>query len=331
MTLPDFLVIGAPKAGTTALHAALAAHPQIHMSPVKEPRFFLCDDGTPPPRRGGPGDAQTYQEYVWRHADYERLFDGARPGQICGESSPFYLWSRDAHQRIRSLLPAVKLVALLRDPVERAHSNWTHLWSAGLEPIDDFAAACAAEPRRVLAGWAPFWRYVQLGRYGEQVTDLLRVFAPADVLLLRYRDLRDAPSATLDRICAFLGVATGVITTVPHENVTTHVPASGPTHLWRTGLRTTLRAGATVGHLFPLPVRQRVRKPFLTALQGTPRPRQPLTAAQRDAVVRYFVDDVRLLERVTGAHFGDWLDVGVAGRGGLLHPPAPAGQRVALG
>ena len=78
MALPDFLVIGAPKAGSTALHAALAQHPALHMSPVKEPKFFLSDG--PPPARGGPGDAQTYREHVWRRPDYEALFDGAPAG-----------------------------------------------------------------------------------------------------------------------------------------------------------------------------------------------------------------------------------------------------------
>ncbi len=77
MGLPDFLIAGVPKAGTTALHAALAAHPGLYLSPVKEPKFFLSDG--PPPAHGGPGDVQTYQEHVWRRADYEALFAGARP------------------------------------------------------------------------------------------------------------------------------------------------------------------------------------------------------------------------------------------------------------
>src|SRR5664280_3081429 len=78
MSLPDFLLIGAPKAGTTALHAALAHHPDLYLSPVKEPKFFLCDG--PPPRGVGPGDAHSYREWVWRRDDYERLFDAAPPG-----------------------------------------------------------------------------------------------------------------------------------------------------------------------------------------------------------------------------------------------------------
>ncbi len=78
MALPDFFVAGAPKAGTTAVHAALARHPSLYMSPVKEPKFFLTDG--PPPSRGGPGDVRTYREHVWRRDDYEALFETAPAG-----------------------------------------------------------------------------------------------------------------------------------------------------------------------------------------------------------------------------------------------------------
>src|ERR1017187_1130787 len=78
VAMPDFLVIGAPKAGTTALNAALARHPGLYMSAIKEPKFFLSDG--PPPTKGGPGDALTYREHVWRRPDYEALFDPAPAG-----------------------------------------------------------------------------------------------------------------------------------------------------------------------------------------------------------------------------------------------------------
>ena len=132
VAMPDFLVIGAPKAGTTALHAALARHPGLYMSPVKEPKFFLSDG--PPPTKGGPGDALTYREHIWRRPDYEALFDPAPAGTLRGESTPLYLYDRAAVRRIRAALPDARLIVIVRDPVERAHSNWTHLWSAGLEP-----------------------------------------------------------------------------------------------------------------------------------------------------------------------------------------------------
>ena len=142
-----------PRPGTTALHAALARHPQLFMSPVKEPKFFLCDG--PPPTTAGPGDAHSYREWIWRPEEYERLFDGAPPGTLRGESTPFYLSDPAAHQRIHRAVPDARLIVILRDPVDRAYSNWAHLWADGLEPIDDFLAACAEEPRRTEAGWAP--------------------------------------------------------------------------------------------------------------------------------------------------------------------------------
>src|SRR5215212_9436836 len=103
MPLPDFLLLGAPKAGTTALHVALAGHPQLFLSPTKEPKFFLTDG--PPPTSGGPGDAQTYREYLWRRSDYEALFAEAPAGTLCGESTTLYLRDPRAHRRIRELTP----------------------------------------------------------------------------------------------------------------------------------------------------------------------------------------------------------------------------------
>jgi len=220
VSLPDFLVIGAPKAGTTALHAVLARHPGLYMSAVKEPKFFLSDG--PPPTKGGPGDALTYREHIWRRPEYEALFDAAPPGTLRGESTPLYLYDRAAMRRIRETLPGARLIVVVRDPVERAHSNWTHLWSAGLEPVGDFVRACAEEERRIAAGWASFWHYTGLGRYGEQLGHLFTLFPRDQVLVLRYRRLVDEPAQTLDRICGFLGVEQHVLTEIPRQNVTSH-------------------------------------------------------------------------------------------------------------
>src|SRR4051794_16530129 len=90
MGLPDFLIAGVPKAGTTALHAALARHPDLFLPSVKEPKFFLTDGR--PPAHGGPGDVQTYREHVWRLDDYERLFGPAPAHARKGEATPFYLY-----------------------------------------------------------------------------------------------------------------------------------------------------------------------------------------------------------------------------------------------
>ena len=124
MPLPDFLVIGAPKAGTTALHAALARHPALYMSPVKEPKFFLTD-GPPPTKGGGPGDVTTWREHVWRRADYEALFDPASAGQLRGESTPFYLYNRDAQRRIRDQVPHARTTSSIGS--SPADHRWVQL------------------------------------------------------------------------------------------------------------------------------------------------------------------------------------------------------------
>lgn len=307
MPLPDFLVIGAPKAGTTALHAALRHHPQLYLPPVKEPKHFLTDG--PPPSRGGPGDAATYREHVWRRADYEALFDAAPPGTLRGECTPFYLYDLAAQRRIHAAIPHARLIAILRDPVERAHSNWTHLWSAGLEPLGDVVRACAEEERRIAAGWSHFWHYTRLGRYGEQLAHLFTLFPREQVLILRYRDLVDRPADTLDRICAFLGVRTGVLTEVPRENVTAH-PKASPRHALLSALRRRL----------PSALAERVE----LRLQRNGGARRPLTWEQRRTLIEYFADDILLLQRVTGEYFGDWL--GPKERSGGLVGSRPPGR-----
>jgi hypothetical protein len=319
MALPDFFVIGAPKAGTTALHAALAAHPGLFMSRVKEPTFFISD-GPPPSRGGGPGDVQTYREHIWRRAEYEALFAGAPRGALRGESTPFYLYRTDAQKRIRALIPDAKLIVILRDPVERAHSNWTHLWSAGLDPIGNFVEACAEEDARVAAGWADFWHYTRLGKYGEQLENLFLHFPQEQVFILRYRALIDAPAQTLDDICDFLGVHAGVVGHVPKQNVTAQ-PQQTLAHMTVSKL---LRGAVAASRHLPGSTGAALTQPLERFLQQNAGTRQPLSWEQRQAVLPYFEDDIRLLERITETYFGDWLQP--RERSGGLVGARPAGQ-----
>jgi hypothetical protein len=318
MALPDFLVAGVPKAGTTALHAALSRHPGLYMSPIKEPKFFLTDG--PPPSKGGPGDVLTYREHVWPIDRYEALFDAAPPGVPRGESTPLYLYDRAALRRIRDLIPAAKLLVILRDPVERAHSNWTHLWSAGLEPEADFVRACAEEERRIAAGWASFWHYTGLGKYGAQLDYAFSLFPREQVLVLRYRRLVDEPAQTLDQICAFLGVETGVLAEIPRQNVTSH-PESTRAHR---AVSLAQRAATAVGSRVPGLTAATLNGPLERFLQRHSRERQPLSWEQRQELLPYFEPDIELLGRVLGEDFRDW--VRPRERSGGMVGARPAGQ-----
>ena len=321
MALPEFFVAGAPKAGTTALHAALAQHPGLYLSAVKEPKFFLTDG--PPPTQGGPGDAKTYREHVWRRADYEALFAPAPPGTLRGESTPFYLYRHDAQRRIRDLIPDARLIVVLRDPIERAHSNWTHLWSAGLDPVDDFVRACDAEDQRIAAGWADFWHYKRLGLYGQQLQHLYSVFPQEQVHVFRYRNLIDDPAGTLNRLFAFLGAEQEVVTEVPRENVTAH-PEKTRRHQH---LSRILRTGAAATARLPGHRGKALIDRLESRLQEGAAPRQPLTWDERQALIPFFEDDVRLLSKLTGEDFSPWTQPR-EDSGGLVGA-RPAGQRQA--
>jgi len=302
MSLPDFFIIGVPKAGTTALHRALGSHPDVFMSRVKEPKFFLCEEGRPIAQTG-PGDAHSAQEWISKRSDYEALFEGAE-GKLKGESTPFYLYDFAAHDRIAKLVPDAKLIVVLRDPVDRAHSNWLHLWSDGLETERDFLTACALEVKRITDGWGPFWHYLRLGRYGQQLEHLMTRFPVEQIEVIRYRDLADTPALALDRICRFLGVRENVVTSIPMENSRGYVEDSVRART----LGKVIRVGANVGALFPPEVWRYVSEPLVRGLQRGAGPRPRIAAEDRRLLLEGFEDDIRLLERLTGSDFSDWLE-----------------------
>jgi hypothetical protein len=308
--LPQFVIAGAPKAGTTALHAALATHPGLYLSPVKEPKYYLTD-GRPPPRGGqrGPGDAHSAGEWIWRREEYLRLFDGAPAGTVRGESTPFYLYDRGAHARLVADVPGIKVIVVVRDPVDRAVSNFVHLRADGLEPEPDFVTAVRLEEERIAAGWAPFWHYRGLGRYGAQLRDLFRHVPRENVFLLRYRQLVESPRETLDRVSEFLGVATGIAHTVAPENVKPYVGDGAGYRV----LSHAVRAGAALGAYARPQLWRQASRPLLAALHAGAAPRPALPVDVRREVLQPLLPDIELLEELSGESFADWK--GDTGRG----------------
>ena len=215
---PDALVIGAPKAGTSALHAALARHPQVYAAAVKEPKYYMCTDAPPAGVRRS-GRTRTASRSGSGVPTTTRTCSRRRPRDPSGWRAPrFYLYLRSARRRIAEELPDAKFVVIVRDPIDRAYSNWMHLYVDGLEPEADFVAACRQEDERIRAGWAPFWHYRRMGRYGEQLADLFTHVDRERVLVLRYFQLVSAPVETLDTVARFLGIDEGLVGTVPPDN-----------------------------------------------------------------------------------------------------------------
>ncbi len=220
-----------------------------------------------------------------------------------GESTPFYLYNRDARRRIAADNPDARLIAVLRDPVDRAYSNWMHLWMDGLEPRADIVEAVSHEQKRIDAGWAPFWHYRGLGMYGRQIKDLYDHFPKEQVLLLRYKTLVDEPDQALGRVFDFLGVEGQEIESIPTDNSRPFV---------RDGVRArtvgpVIRAGATVGQFLPPQVWRTISKPLINQLHKGGDPSRPkLTPEQREVLLAPHLEDIALLEELTGESFEQW-------------------------
>src|SRR5215210_5286768 len=141
LTLPNFIIVGAAKAGTTALYWYLSEHPAVYMSPVKETFYFAY--GVDEAGRLLYGDPEVHRFPVKTLREYEALFAAAGDASAIGEASPIYLECPQSAGRIRELIPAARIVASLRQPVDRAYSDYImYLRRRGrrLDPVRDFRA-----------------------------------------------------------------------------------------------------------------------------------------------------------------------------------------------
>lgn len=208
--LPDFLVLGAQKAGTTALYAYLRWHPRITGPAWKEVSFF---------------DRHYARGTAWYRGNFPLHRRG--PAPLVGEASPSYLFHPLAPRRVGALVPEARLIALLRDPVDRALSHYHHEVALGREPLS-FEEALAAEgertrgeverlladPRRFSRAW---WdhTYLARGRYAEQLERWLAVFPRHQLLLLTTEELAARPGETYARALEFLEAAPHTLDAYP--------------------------------------------------------------------------------------------------------------------
>ncbi|NJN75560.1 MAG: sulfotransferase [Synechococcaceae cyanobacterium RL_1_2] len=203
--LPNFLLIGAQKAGTTSLYSYLKQHPQVYMSPIKEPGFF--DFEGQPPTFQGPGDRELYEHVVTDIDRYHGLFDGVE-GQhrAVGEATTWYLSSPRAPQAIKHHLPGVKLIAILRNPVDRAYSAFMHTIRDSREQLRDFDQALALETQRTQDNWEYLWRYTAMGMYSEQIQRYYEQFDRAQLKIYLYDDLKNDANGLMKDMFQYLGI-----------------------------------------------------------------------------------------------------------------------------
>jgi sulfotransferase family protein len=190
----DFIICGTQKGGTSALDVYLRGHPNICMAEKKEVHFFdnedVFRDGTPD------------------YSQYHSVFKPNLTTQILGEATPIYMYWRDAPRRMWQYNPNLKLIVLLRDPIDRAYSHWNMKRVLDAEALS-FWEAIEREPdrcREALPYQHRVYSYVDRGFYLEQLRRLWSFFPKERVLVLKSDELKCQPVQTLQRVCEFLNV-----------------------------------------------------------------------------------------------------------------------------
>ncbi|MBE9062318.1 sulfotransferase [cf. Phormidesmis sp. LEGE 11477] len=215
MQMPNFLIIGAAKAGTTSLYSYLAQHPQIYMSEQKEPRFFALEGEQP--SYGGITQGIN-RGSISTLADYQKLFEGVSDEVAVGEASTIYLYSEKASDRIQHHIPDAKLIAVLRNPADRAFSSYVHLVRDGFETLS-FAEGLRAEPNRREENWQPLWFYQHRGFYYGQLKRYFDRFDSQQIKVYLYEDLVRSAQTVAQDIYQFLGVDDGFVPDLTRSNV----------------------------------------------------------------------------------------------------------------
>ena len=276
--LPTFLVIGAAKAGTTSLFYYLRQHADIYLAPTKETNFYWAEGA-----REGRRIPTTLEEYA-------RCFAGARGQAAVGEISPQYLNSPTAAARIRADLPDVKLIAVLRNPVDRA-------WSDYLGRV-----RIARETRAVEDAIQPGERIFEHGCYAPRLARYAACFPAADLHVALHDDFVADPPGTLRALFRFLGVDPDAPIDMRRRHNEAAVPGAPRLNrlLW-----TIVPAAQRL-----VPRRMRGTGVVETPLKRTYRPAGPCPPALARRLREAYRDDIGEAARIIGRDLSRWLDDG---------------------
>jgi hypothetical protein len=311
---PNFFIAGAPKAGTTSLYHYLEQHPNIYMSPIKEPCYFSFEmraENFEASRRARALELQR-RAHQYRNgllqknreggifcewSDYLRLFAGATRERAIGEASVCYLWSKTAAEAIFSRIPHARIILILRSPAERAFSQYMHHLSDGhiSTGFRDYVRSCLRHSGEGFGVHEPF---LELGFYAEQVQRYLDVFPRQQVRIWIYEETKQRPQEFMREVLEFLEVEVAFQPdTSRRYNEPQIARMTGPNRLLRRiGLWQMLK------RFTPAKVKSRVRPAVY-------RPTGSLTLAPEDRalMLEFYRNDIHRLEEILDRDLSGWL------------------------
>lgn len=204
---PNLFVVGAAKSGTTSLYKYLRAHPEIYMSPIKEPHFFSADTVASNKNTAHKDSEYLHQQKVDDLGEYELLFKEGISHRYRGECSPSYLWSKRAPSRIYSYQPNAKIIIILRDPIDRAYSHYMADLSAGYQSSTSFYDAIMHDENMQPRIWGETHLYKDLGLYYEAVAEYINIFGRENVHIMLFKDFKEQTDLALQGVFKFLNLS----------------------------------------------------------------------------------------------------------------------------
>ena len=263
---PNLVIVGAQRAGSTALAEALAEHPDVAISQPKEPSYFAARYGARD--YSGPGDQWFARQNIVTLDTYLSLFTNDR--QVVGEASAMYLALPGTAHDIAAIAPSAKVIALLRDPFRRAVSAHAYLLKQARESESNFTAGLRLEGERRASGWGPMWWYFGASDYAPALIEYRKAFGER-LLVLTTERMKEDPHATLQVVLDFLGVDYSIR---PAEFLASQVVNTGGAprnKLLSKALYPSDTLRATIRKFSPEPVRNLIRNARNAATAPAPR------------------------------------------------------------
>jgi hypothetical protein len=309
LRLPNFFIAGAPKAGTTSLYFYLRQHPQVYLSPVKEPGFFGAADMLSGPYRDqvlryldrhraairsyldGPQTQQVrYAVLEWE--DYLKLFRDVQAETAVGEASVDYFWQPSAPAAIRAKIPDARLIFMLRNPTEILLSRYlASLWHGPPATFRSWFLAAQASPNPELVPLGP-------SRYATNLQRFLEAFGRDQMRMCLYEDYRTDPRSVLRDLFVFLSVDPDFPVDLSRRHNETLVPRFPRLH----ALRHRIPGATVLTQWLPRGVRR-----LLQRVYNRPRAHVTLDAADRQSVVDYYRDEILRTADLIGRDLSAWL------------------------
>lgn len=299
MKLPNFLLVGAAKSGTTALYSYLRQHPDIFMpAEAKEP-MFLAEISNE--QYDGPG-ALYAEEKITSLEDYRALFNKVQDEKAIGEASVPYLYyyAKTIPNIIKTLGQDTKIIVVLRNPIERAYSNYLHHVRDGLEPLS-FEQALDAENERFRQNWWWGYQYREGGRYLKQVEAYIHEFGKENVHIELYEDLKKNPHIVTRQIFEFLNVNADFLPNMSQKYNVSTVPKS---FALQKLLMSTNPIRRLAVQLLPKEAKKLMRSTLEKANSRKP---NALDELNREKLTNEFKEEIILLQDLLGRDLSHWI------------------------